>query len=157
MGLEAKNPFENDDFVSEAAGDVEDVLLGIHHVALAVPVLDDAVDEYRDSFGIWVDHREVLDTEATEVAVLKVGGDTVWLLAPTADDSPLATFLEQRGPGLHHLGYRVEDAAAAVASMANQGHEVVEGAPRRGPGGTTVAFVHPHTMFGTLIALVQDP
>jgi methylmalonyl-CoA epimerase len=132
------------------------VLTEIDHVAIAVYDLDEAIDEHRESFDVWVDHREVLDDDGVEVALIKVADSYIQLLTPTRDDSVLAAFLEARGPGLHHVGYRVADCAATLAALIEAGHEVVDTEPRRGVRGTTTAFIHPHTMFGTLVQLVEE-
>jgi methylmalonyl-CoA epimerase len=156
MGIAAKNPYENDDIVtSDASGEVGAVLTEIDHVAIAVYDLDEAIDEHRESFGVWVDHREILEAEGVEVALLRVADNYIQLLAPTRDDSRLAAFLEARGAGLHHVGYRVDDCAAVLAALIEAGHEVVDTEPRPGLRGSTVAFIHPHTMFGTLVQLVE--
>jgi methylmalonyl-CoA epimerase len=80
----------------------------------------------------------------------------VQLLTPTRDDSPVAKYLARKGEGLHHIGYRVDDCAAALDAVKAQGGRVIDEAPRPGSRGTTVAFVHPKTAFGTLIELVQE-
>lgn len=156
MGLEAKNPYENDDFHSDGSGQVAELLIEIDHIGIAVHDLDQAVDEYRDTFGIWVDHREILEVDGVEVALLKVADSYIQLLAPVRDDAGLATFLRERGPGLHHVGYRVADCAVAVAAMVARGHRMVDQSPQPGVRGTTVAFVHPSSLFGTLIQLVEE-
>ncbi len=156
MGLEAKNPYENDNFKSDESAQVGTLLTGIHHVGIAVQDLDAALDEYRETFGVWVDHREILEADGVDVALIKVGGSYIQLMAPTRDDSLLAEFIEERGPGIHHVGYRVSDCAAALAALVAQGHEVIDEEPRRGLADTTVAFVHPRALFGTLIQLVED-
>lgn len=160
MGVQAKNPFVNDEIdedqnAGEETAAVEVSLTHIDHVAIAVFDLDDAIADYRETFGVTVDHREILDDEGVEVAVLAVGDSSIQLLTPTRDDSPLARFLDQRGPGLHHVGYRVADCGAALTSMIHQGHEVVDDEPRPGLDDTTVAFVHPRALHGTLIQLVE--
>ncbi len=78
------------------------------------------------------------------------------LLTPTREDSPVAKYLEKRGEGIHHVGYRVTDCAAALEAMTEAGAETIDKAPRPGSRGTTVAFVHPRSAFGTLIELVQE-
>ena len=80
----------------------------------------------------------------------------IQLLTPTRDDSPVAKYLEKKGEGLHHIGYRVDDCAAALEALKAQGDRVIDEAPRPGSRGTTVAFVHPKAAFGTLIELVQE-
>ena len=88
--------------------------------------------------------------------MLKVADSYVQLLTPTRDDSPVAKYLANKGEGLHHIGYRVDDCAKVLEQVKAQGHRVIDEAPRPGSRGTTVAFVHPKTAFGTLIELVQE-
>jgi methylmalonyl-CoA/ethylmalonyl-CoA epimerase len=132
------------------------VLTEIDHVAIAVRDLDAAVAYYADTYGVDVDHREVVERDGVEEALLKVADSYVQLLTPIRDDSPVAKWMEKRGEGIHHIGYRVDDCAAALARVKAQGHQVIDDAPRPGSRGTTVAFVHPKTAFGTLIELVQE-
>ena len=128
----------------------------IDHVAIAVNDLEAAVKYYEDVFGATVDHREVVESDGVEEALLKVADSYVQLLTPTRPDSPVAKFLERRGEGLHHVGYRVDDCAAALEAVKAQGGRVIDEQPRPGSRGTTVAFIHPKTAFGTLIELVQE-
>ena len=80
----------------------------------------------------------------------------VQLLTPIRDDSPVAKYLATKGEGLHHVGYRVDDCAGALQAIKDAGGRVIDEEPRPGSRGTTVAFVHPKTSFGTLIELVQE-
>ncbi|MEI7991035.1 MAG: methylmalonyl-CoA epimerase [Actinobacteria bacterium] len=132
------------------------ILTEIDHVAIAVKDLDAAIDYYRRAFGAEVDHREVVESDGVEEALLKVAESYVQLLTPTRDDSPVAKAIEKRGEGLHHIGYRVKDCAAALASMIAAGATPIDKAPRPGSRGTTVAFIHPKGSYGTLIELVQE-
>ncbi len=132
------------------------LLTEIDHVAIAVNDLEAAIAYYRETFGAEVDHREVVESDGVEEALLKVAESYVQLLTPTRDDSPVAKYLERKGEGLHHIGYRVDDCAAALDAVKAQGGRVIDEAPRPGSRGTTVAFVHPKTAFGTLIELVQE-
>jgi methylmalonyl-CoA/ethylmalonyl-CoA epimerase len=134
----------------------EMLLTEIDHVAIAVDDLEAAVAYYRDTFGAEVEHREVVESDGVEEALLRVADSYVQLLTPTRDDSPVAKYLEKKGQGLHHIGYRVSDCAEALQSVKEQGHRVIDEAPRPGSRGTTVAFIHPKTAFGTLIELVQE-
>jgi methylmalonyl-CoA epimerase len=132
------------------------LLTEIDHIAIAVRDLEAAIGYYRDTYGCEVEHREVVESDGVEEALLKVADSYIQLLTPTRDDSPVAKYLENKGEGLHHIGYRVDDCAVALASVKGQGHRVIDEAPRPGSRGTTVAFVHPKTAFGTLIELVQE-
>ena len=132
------------------------LLTEIDHVAIAVNDLDGAIAWYAEVFGATVDHRERVDSDGVEEALLKVADSYVQLLTPTRDDSPVAKYLASKGEGLHHIGYRVDDCAAALESVKASGGRVIDEAPRPGSRGTTVAFVHPKTSFGTLIELVEE-
>ena len=132
------------------------LLTEIDHVAIAVNDLDAAIEYYRATFGAEVDHREVVESDGVEEALLKVADSYVQLLTPTREDSPVAKYLERKGEGLHHVGYRVADCGEALEAVKAQGGRVIDEAPRPGSRGTTVAFVHPKTAFGTLIELVQE-
>ena len=132
------------------------LLTEIDHVAIAVRDLEAAIDYYHRAFGATVDHREGVERDGVEEALLKVADSYVQLLTPTRDDSPVAKAIEKRGEGLHHIGYRVADCAEALASMIAAGATPIDKAPRPGSRGTTVAFIHPKGSFGTLIELVQE-
>ncbi|MCU1461610.1 MAG: methylmalonyl-CoA epimerase [Acidimicrobiales bacterium] len=132
------------------------MLIEIDHVAIAVNDLEAAIAYYRDVFGATVDHRELVESDGVEEALLKVAESYVQLLTPTRDDSPVAKYLEKKGEGIHHVGYRVADCAAALQSVKDAGGKVIDEVPRPGSRGTTVAFVHPKAAFGTLIELVQE-
>jgi methylmalonyl-CoA/ethylmalonyl-CoA epimerase len=132
------------------------LLTEIDHVAIAVNDLEAAIEYYRATFGAEVDHREVVESDGVEEALLKVADSYVQLLTPTRPDSPVAKFLERKGEGLHHVGYRVADCGEALDAVKAQGGRVIDEAPRPGSRGTTVAFVHPKGAFGTLIELVQE-
>ena len=136
-------------------GDVSE-LTAIDHVAVAVHDLEAAIAYYRDTFGAEVAHREVVERDGVEEALLAVADSYIQLLTPIRDDSPVAKSLATRGEGLHHVGYRVDDCAAALARVKAEGHRVIDEEPRPGSRGTTVAFVHPKSSFGTLIELVQE-
>jgi methylmalonyl-CoA/ethylmalonyl-CoA epimerase len=132
------------------------LLTEIDHVAIAVSDLEAAIDYYQRAFGATVDHREVVESDGVEEALLKVAESYVQLLTPTNPDSPVAKSIEKRGEGLHHIGYRVDDCAVALEAMRAAGAKLIDEAPRPGSRGTTVAFVHPKGSFGTLIELVQE-
>ncbi len=133
------------------------LLTEIDHVAIAVRDLGAAIDFYSRAFGATVAHREVVESDGVEEALLEVADSYVQLLTPTRDDSPIAKALDKRGEGLHHVGYRVADCAAALESMKAAGATPIDAAPRPGSRGTTVAFIHPRGSFGTLIELVEEP
>src|SRR3954449_5499859 len=132
------------------------LLTEIDHVAIAVRDLDAAIAYYAEVFGAEVEHRERVESDGVEEALLNVAESYIQLLTPTRPDSPVAKAIEKRGEGLHHVGYRVDDCAAALASMIAAGATPIDKEPRRGSRNTTVAFVHPKGSFGTLIELVEE-
>jgi methylmalonyl-CoA epimerase len=132
------------------------LLTEIDHVAIAVEDLDAAIAWYADVFGATMTHREVVESDGVEEALLAVADSFIQLLSPTTETSTVAKYLATKGEGIHHVGYRVADCAAALEAVKSSGGRVIDQAPRPGSRGTTVAFVHPKTSFGTLIELVQD-
>jgi methylmalonyl-CoA/ethylmalonyl-CoA epimerase len=128
----------------------------IDHVAIAVRDLDAAIAFYAEAFGATVAHRERVERDGVEEALLAVADSFVQLLTPIRDDSPVAKYLEAKGEGLHHVGYRVDDCGLALEAAVAAGVRPIDAAPRPGSRGTTVAFLHPKTSFGTLIELVQE-
>jgi methylmalonyl-CoA epimerase len=132
------------------------LLTEIDHIAIAVKDLEAAIAYYQNAFGATVDHREVVESDGVEEALLKVAESYIQLLTPTRPDSPVAKSLEKRGEGLHHIGYRVNNCAEALSAMIAAGATPLDKAPRPGSRGTTVAFIHPKGSFGTLIELVQE-
>ena len=132
------------------------LLTEIDHVAIAVNDIEAAIAWYQEAFGATVEHREVVESDGVSEALLRVADSYIQLLTPTRDDSPVAIYLAKRGEGLHHVGYRVADCAVALEAVKASGARVIDEVPRPGSRGTTVAFVHPKTAFGTLIELVQE-
>ena len=131
-------------------------LVDIDHVGIAVRDLDAAVDWYKQMFGAEVVHRERIESDGVDEALIKVADSYIQLLQPFTETSPLAKYMERNGEGLHHVGYRVEDCAAVLEGVKEQGARVVDEHPRTGSRGTTVAFMHPKSAFGTLIELVEE-
>jgi methylmalonyl-CoA epimerase len=132
------------------------VLTEIDHVAIAVHDLDAAIEYYRSTFGTDDIHRERIDSDGVEEALIRVADSYIQLLTPTTPDSPVAKYLATKGEGIHHVGYRVVSCADALEKVKAEGHRVIDQVPRPGSRGTTVAFVHPKAAFGTLIELVQE-
>ena len=127
--------------------------LGVHHLGLAVPDLDAAVDTYTRLLGARIEHRAVVADQGVEAASLLVGGTRVELLAPTGEDTPVGRFLAKRGPGMHHVAYEVDDVAAELERLSGI-VELVDASPRRGLYGLQVAFIHPGSVHGVLTELV---
>lgn len=137
-------------------------LLGVDHVGLAVPDLEEAIDFHTRVLGLQLRHREVNADQQVAEAMLAgpdqgEGAVQVQLLAPTGPTSTLARFLERSGPGLQQLAFRVVDVEAAAAFLREQGVRVLFAQARRGTAGSLVNFAHPKDCGGVLVELVQAP
>jgi methylmalonyl-CoA/ethylmalonyl-CoA epimerase len=132
------------------------VLGRLDHVGIAVSDLAAARSLYERTLGLRAVHEEVLANQGVHELLFASGDAFVQLVAPLGPDTPVGRFLRRRGEGIHHVGYLVPDVAAAVAALRAEGVEVVEPAPRTGSGGTVVAFVHPKSVRGVLVELVEE-
>jgi methylmalonyl-CoA/ethylmalonyl-CoA epimerase len=130
---------------------------GIHHIGHAVADLDAAIATYRDVLGGTLEHRETVPEQGVEAATVLLGSGRMELLQPLGDDTPVGKFLANRGPGMHHVALRVDDIDAALRQAADAGAELIDQTPRVGLFGLRVAFIHPHSVEGVLVELVQPP
>ncbi len=130
-------------------------LTEIDHVGIAVEDLETAVAEYRRLLGVEPTHRERVEDQGVEEVLFPVGHSSIQLLGALGPDTPVGRFLTTRGPGLHHIAYRVDDVAAALEHLRGEGARLVDEAPRPGSHDTSIAFVHPAALGGVLIELVQ--
>ena len=129
----------------------------IEHVALAVADLDAAVAHYEEVWGLTVEHRERVEDQGVEEAMLPLGDSYLQLLGATGPDTTVGKFLARKGEGLHHIAYEVQDLEAALAELKAKGVPLIDEAPRRGGRGHMVAFVHPKGNHGLLVELIQSP
>ena len=129
----------------------------IEHVALAVADLDAAIAHYREVWGIEVSHREKVEDEGVEEAMLPLGDTFLQLVAPTGEETTVGRFLANRGEGMHHLAYEVDDLARTLEDLKAKGVQLIDEVPRRGGRGHLVAFVHPKSNHGLLVELIQSP
>jgi methylmalonyl-CoA/ethylmalonyl-CoA epimerase len=126
----------------------------IHHLGVAVADLDEALATYEGLFGAELEHRERVDEQGVEAAVVLVGDSRVELLSALGDDTPVGRFLASRGPGMHHVAYEVGDIRSALERLTEQGAELIDPEPRQGLFGLEVAFVHPDSVHGVLSEVV---
>ena len=129
----------------------------IEHVALAVADLDAAIAHYEHVWGLSVAHRERVEDQGVEEAMLPLGESYLQLLGATSPDTTVGKFIERRGEGLHHIAYEVDDLEAALRQLKEQGVALIDEAPRRGGRGHMVAFVRPKGNHGLLVELIQAP
>jgi methylmalonyl-CoA/ethylmalonyl-CoA epimerase len=125
------------------------------HLGIAVDELASALATYRETFAMELLHREVIADQGVEVALLEVGDEHIELLAPLSQDTPVGRFLARRGPGIHHVAYRVGDIDATLAELRARDVEMIDSAPRIGIRASRVAFVHPRATGGVLTEIVQ--
>jgi methylmalonyl-CoA/ethylmalonyl-CoA epimerase len=125
----------------------------IAHVGIAVPDLESALAFYRDVLGLQPHPPEVVD--GATIVALPFGDAEVELLAPVAPDTPIGRFLARRGPGIHHVCYRVPDLDAALEACRKAGYRLVDEVPRKGAAGRRIAFVHPNATAGILLELTD--
>jgi methylmalonyl-CoA/ethylmalonyl-CoA epimerase len=127
----------------------------VEHIGIATRSIEEALGFWRDALGLEVKHTETVEEQGVHVAMLPAGEPRIELLEPTSPNSPVAKFLEKRGPGIHHVAVRVDDIRAALARMKAGGARLIDEEPRIGAGGCLVAFVHPTSSGGVLLELVQ--
>jgi methylmalonyl-CoA epimerase len=127
----------------------------LDHVGIAVHSLDDSLPLFESITGVKGYGRETVESQGVEVVFVGEGAGRLELLAPLRPDSAVARFLEKRGPGMHHLCYRVDDVAAELAAYEARGAQLIDRAPRPGAHGHQVAFLHPKSTGGVLVELLQ--
>lgn len=130
-------------------------LEAIDHTGFAVADVDEWIPFYRDTLGMSLVHRETVASQGVEAALLEVGDSHVELIAPLGPETGVARFLQKRGPGLHHVAYRVDDIDAALASLSAAGVRLIDEQARVGIRGSRVAFIHPSATGGVLTELVE--
>jgi methylmalonyl-CoA/ethylmalonyl-CoA epimerase len=129
----------------------------IDHIGVAVEDLEAALALYSGPLGLSGVHRETVAEQGVEAVLIDVGDGHVELLAPLHPDSPVGRFLTRRGPGLHHVAYRVHDIDAALQDARAQGLRLLDEQSRTGIRGSRVAFLHPKATGGVLTEIVQPP
>lgn len=129
----------------------------IAHLGIAIKDLDAGKNLYGKNLGLALKGDEVVESQKVKVSFIGVGESNLELLIPTADDSPVAKFLETKGEGFHHLALEVEDLAAALEELKAAGVRLIDEKPREGAHGALVAFIHPKATYGLLLELCQYP
>jgi len=131
------------------------VLSRIDHIGVAVEELEPALELYTGALSLPLVHREVVEEQGVEAALLDVGENHVELLAPLGPDTPVGKFLARQGPGLHHVAYQVRDIEATLKALGAAGIRLIDEQPRTGIRASRVAFVHPRSTGGVLTEIVQ--
>ena len=128
----------------------------VHHVALIVASIDDALGFWRDTLGLQLETVMDLPTDRVRIAFLGVGESRIELVEPTDDTTGVARFLASKGEGFHHVCFEVPDLADTLRGLAAAGIELIDTTPRRGAEGP-VAFLHPRSGHGVLVELIEAP
>ena len=131
------------------------MLSTIDHVGVAVADIEATLAVYRDALGMPLVHRETVSEQGVEAALLEVGEGHIELLQPLGPDTAVGKFLARRGPGLHHVAYRVSSVEETLQALTAAGLRLIDERPRPGIRGSRVAFVHPASTGGVLTEIVQ--
>lgn len=129
--------------------------LPLDHVAIAVPSLDAFLPLFESLTGARGSDRARVESQGVDVAFLGAGPVRLELIEPLTAESSVGRFLERRGPGLHHVAFRVPDLDAALAHLATTDIELIDRQPRTGAHGRRIAFLHPRSTGGVLVELVE--
>jgi methylmalonyl-CoA/ethylmalonyl-CoA epimerase len=125
----------------------------VHHIAIAVRSISEALPAFVDALGLTVTHTEEVDSQGVRVAVLPVGATWLELVEPMDEESPIRRFLSHHGEGIHHICFEVDDLEATLVQLKERGMRLVDDKPRQGVEGARIAFVHPSSTHGVLIEL----
>ncbi|MBV9367636.1 MAG: methylmalonyl-CoA epimerase [Solirubrobacterales bacterium] len=131
------------------------MLSTIDHIGVAVEDIDAALSLYRDTLQMPLIHRETVEAQGVDAALLDIGGSHIELLQPLGPDTTVGKFLARRGSGLHHVAYRVPDIVRALSTLNAAGLRLIDERPRTGIRGSQVAFIHPSSTGGVLTEIVQ--
>lgn len=127
----------------------------INHLGIATKGIDEALRFWGDALGLENVHTETVEDQKVRVAMLPIGDTRIELLEATAEDSPIAKFVEKRGGGIHHIAVEVENIEVSLAKLKAEGMRLIDETPRIGAENCLVAFVHPSSANGVLLELVQ--
>nr|WP_109691223.1 methylmalonyl-CoA epimerase [Tumebacillus permanentifrigoris] len=127
----------------------------IDHVAIAVHSIEATLPVYTGGIGLKFLHEEIVEDQQARLAFIEVGESLIELLEPTCPESPVAKFLEKKGPGIHHIAYAVPDVVEALATAKAAGYRLIDEVPRKGGHGKLIAFLHPKDTHGVLTEFCQ--
>ena len=130
-------------------------ILKIDHLGVAIDRIADGQKFWADALGIACEGSETVAEQGVTTAFFPVGESEVELLEPTSSESPIAKFLGKKGPGIHHIAFRVENIESALAELKQKGLALIDEVPRLGAGGAKIAFIHPRSTNGILIELCE--
>jgi len=141
--------------MSDLPKELSGIASELHHVAIVVRSISESRGAW-EALGLSAGEPEFVEDQDVNVLICECGGQRIELVEPASPASPVSGFLEKRGPGLHHLAFKVADCAVAIEEARSRGLELIDHAPRPGSHGTTIAFLHPRATGGVLCELVQE-
>lgn len=127
----------------------------VDHIGIAVASIDEALKFWQDTLGVQCHGVEEVADQKVKTAFLPIADTEIELLEPTAEDSPVAKYLEKKGPGIHHIAIRVDNLEQALEELKAKGVRLIDEKPRRGAGGANIAFLHPKATDGVLLELCE--
>lgn len=129
----------------------------LDHVGIAVANLEKAIRHYQTTTSATLGHREILHEQGVELVFINVPGSKIELLAPLNEQSTVRKFIQHRGPGLHHICYRVDAIEKELQRLVKSGYQLIDTTPRAGAGGSRIAFIHPASCEGVLTEICEYP
>lgn len=135
---------------------MNDDTIAIDHIGIAVKSIEESMRFYREGLAIGEPHREEVPSQKVRTASFRLGDSALELLEPTDPGSPIAGFIEKKGPGIHHVALRVDKIEAALDRLRGLGFRLIDEKPRTGAGGKRIAFLHPSAAGGVLIELCEN-
>lgn len=133
------------------------MIIGLDHIAIAVPDLERAIKRFAEDFGIELKGTEAVEDAKTTTAFFPISGTQIELVHPLRGEGPIAKYLEKKGGGLHHLCFRTDDVEGDMKRLKEKGYEFLSDAPKPGAHNTRVVWIHPKCTEGVLIELAEHP
>lgn len=133
------------------------MIIGLDHIAIAVPDIERAIKRFAEDFGITYEGSETVEDAKTTTAFFPIDGTQIELVHPLNGEGPVQKFLEKKGGGLHHICFKTDDVAGDMEMLKGKGYEFLSDAPKPGAHNTRVAFIHPKCTEGVLIELAEHP
>ena len=133
------------------------MIVGLNHIAIAVPDMDKAIERFLHDFGLSFDGKEAVPSAKTTTAFFPIKGTKIELIHPLNEQGPVQKFLQKRGGGLHHICFETDNIEADMKKLQEKGYRFLSEAPVPGAHNTKVAFIHPKSTGGILIELAEMP
>ncbi|HOO57402.1 MAG TPA: methylmalonyl-CoA epimerase [bacterium] len=134
---------------------MKDNVTKLDHIGIAVRDIEKAMKSFRDILGLEFGGGETVEEQKVKTAFLRVGETNIELLEPTSDDSPVASFLDKKGEGIHHIAIGVKDIESVIAKLKERGAVMIDEKPRTGAHGKKIAFIHPRSTSGVLTEVCE--